>query len=59
MKETCSVLGFVVLSVSRCYSNADVKVKLRQRCLFAWQDRLNVPFDEEVDRQGPGAPHDT
>lgn len=53
MKETCSVLGFVVLSVSRCYSNADVKVKLRQRCLFAWQDRLNVPFDEEVDRQGP------
>lgn len=44
MKETCSVRGFVVRSVSRCYSNADVKVKLRRRWLFAWQDGLNVPF---------------
>lgn len=44
MKGTCSVLGFVVLSVSRCYSNADVNAKLWRRCLFAWQDELNAPF---------------
>lgn len=44
-KKTCLVLGFVVLSVSRCYSNTGVKVKLRWRCLFARQDGLNVSFD--------------